>query len=56
MGYSGPGGAVTIPEGVAIIDQKAFRGRTDLTSIFIPNSVTHIDDFEIGRASCRERV
>ena len=45
MGYSGPGGAVTIPEGVAIIDQKAFRGRTDLTSIFIPNSVTHIDDF-----------
>ena len=50
--YTGPGGAVTIPNGVTKIggiwDQTAiygaFQGRESLTSVTIPNSVTEIGD------------
>src|SRR4051812_113195 len=49
-GYTGPGGAVTIPSSidgfaVTIIGNNAFKYGTNLTSVTIPNSVTNIGDF-----------
>src|SRR5262245_10662481 len=49
-GYVGPGGAVIIPDRLgnlplAIIGGDAFRGRTGLTGVTIPNSVTSIEDY-----------
>ncbi len=40
--YEGPGGDVTIPEGVTKIGRCAFSGCTGLTSVTIPESVTEI--------------
>jgi hypothetical protein len=44
MIYNGPGGSVTIPDGVKDISREAFWGRADITSIFIPDSMTNIID------------
>ena len=46
-GYTGPGGAVTIPDTIAgrpvtRIGNTAFGSRTSLTSVMIPGSVTNI--------------
>jgi hypothetical protein len=46
-GYTGPGGAVTIPNSISglsvvSIGDNAFNGRTSLTSVTIGNSVTNI--------------
>ena len=41
--YDGPGGSVTIPEGVTKIGERAFICRTDLTGILLPEGVTKID-------------
>jgi hypothetical protein len=48
-GYTGPGGAVTIPSTinglpVGTIGTSAFEGNTSLTSVTIPDSVTYISD------------
>lgn len=40
--YIGPGGDVTIPEGVTEIGDWAFCGCTGLTSVTIPGDVTEI--------------
>lgn len=44
IGYNGPGGAVTIPDGVGIINEKAFRNNKSVTGMTIPDSVTVIDN------------
>jgi len=46
--YTGPGGAVTIPDSVTSIGNNAFAGCTSLSSITIPNNVTNI-----GRSAFR---
>ena len=43
--YVGPGGDVTIPDGVTSIGNEAFWGCGSLTSITLPDSVTSIDDW-----------
>lgn len=43
VAYTGPGGAVTIPNSVTSIGYAAFGGRNNLTSVTIPNSVTSIE-------------
>ncbi len=55
-GYSGPGGSVQIPDtlgGAAVhgIGTSVFQNCTSLTSITIPDSVTHIWDFAFSGCS-----
>jgi hypothetical protein len=52
-GYTGPAGAVVIPDTinglpVTSIGDLAFQGKTNVTSITIPNSVTSIGDWAFG--------
>lgn len=48
--YRGPGGNVTIPEGVTSIGDSAFNGCESLTSVTIPEGVTIIGGTENLRA------
>jgi hypothetical protein len=48
--YRGPGGDVTIPEGVTSIGYSAFYGCESLTSVTIPEGVTIIGGTENLRA------
>ncbi len=41
-GYSGSGGAITIPDTVTAIDAGVFKGKTNITSVTIPSTVTSI--------------
>jgi hypothetical protein len=43
--YNGRGGDVIIPDGVTIIETKAFRNNTAVISVVIPNGVTRIDPY-----------
>ena len=43
--YNGPGGDVTIPEGVTVIGEHAFFECASLTSVTIPEGVTEIGRF-----------
>jgi hypothetical protein len=40
-------GSITIPEGITTIGERAFEGRTGLTSVTIPNSVDKLEKFFI---------
>jgi hypothetical protein len=42
--YSGPGGAVAVPEGVEIISRRVFEDRTDITAVTLPDSLRILDD------------
>lgn len=42
--YHGPGGQVTIPEGVTHIGEFVFSGRWDITAVTIPQTVTSIGE------------
>lgn len=44
-GYKGPGGAITIPDGVTRIASQAFADRSDITSVTFPGSLTAIDSY-----------
>ena len=46
--YVGPGGDVTIPEGVTSIGDGAFRCCESLKSVTIPDSVTSIGNGAFG--------
>ena len=40
--YNGPGGDIAIPDGVQYILDEAFYGRSDVTGIFIPDSLISV--------------
>ena len=42
--YFGPGGAVTVPEGVTVIEEGAFYGCKQVTSLEIPRGVIAIEE------------
>ena len=44
--YIGKGGEVVIPRSVIKIGAEAFKGRSDVTSVIIPDTVTSISDLE----------
>ena len=37
--YHGPGGDVTVPEGVRVLSHRVFAGRKNLTSVRLPEGV-----------------
>ena len=43
-GYNGPGGEVTIPDGVTRINEGAFAGRTDITAVNFPENPLRIEE------------
>ena len=47
---------VVIPEGVTSIEDGAFSGCTDLTSIVIPNSVTKIGDWAFSDSGIKKII
>lgn len=47
--YTGPGGDVVIPQGVATIGEHAFDKCETLTGITMPDSVTRIDRYAFDR-------
>jgi len=60
-GYTGPGGAVTIPSTinglpVTSLGYAAFDNNTNLTSVTIPDGVTSIGDFAFDRCSSLTNV
>ena len=60
-GYTGPGGAVTIPDtinGLPVtgIGSQAFYRRTSLASITIPSGVTSIGDYAFGGCTSLKRI
>ena len=42
--YYGPGGEVTIPEGITRINEGAFAGRTDITAVNFPENPLRIEE------------
>lgn len=50
LGYEGPGGCVSIPDGVTVIRTGAFNNNGTLKEVTIPDSVTKIE--EAAFASC----
>lgn len=45
ISYRGPGGNVIVPEGVTIIDMRAFSRRDNITSIKLPKSLVEIESY-----------
>lgn len=43
-GYNGPGGEVTIPDGITRISEGAFAGRTDITAVNFPENPLRIEE------------
>ena len=41
-GYNGPGGVVVVPEGVICIGEYAFKSNTEITGIYLPESLKDI--------------
>ena len=50
--------ALEVPASVATLGNSAYEGCSQLTSVSLPPSLERVGagDYEIGRASCRERV
>src|SRR6185503_8966969 len=60
-GYTGPGGAVTIPNTITglpvrIIGASAFQNKANVTSVTIPNSVTAIEYFAFNSCTSLTNV
>lgn len=49
--YTGPGGNVTVPDGVTAIGSSAFSYRTDIVSVTLPDSVTTIRGWAFNKCS-----
>lgn len=54
--YNGPGGTVSIPDGVTSIGGGAFSDCTSMTDVIIPNSVTSIGEHAFQRCSSLTKV
>jgi hypothetical protein len=51
VGCSSSVTAPVVPAGVDIVDQPAFRNRSDISSVSLPASVTNIDDYAFSNCS-----
>ncbi len=54
--YKGPGGEVTVPDGVTVIGQNAFSSCAGLTGVTIPAGVKAIEDFAFVGCPALTRV
>ncbi len=51
VGYNGNGGEVIIPEGVTVIDVRAFSGCTTVTSVKFPSTLVKVSDYAFENCS-----
>ena len=56
VGYTGPGGTVTLPEDVLVIGKKAFYQNTAVTEVNVPESLLYIGESAFDGCTALTRV
>jgi len=56
FGYFGKGGNVTVPQGIIAIEDAAFYGDRRMTTVTVPETVTHLGEGAFGRCGDLEAV
>lgn len=54
--YRGPGGAVTVPDGVAAIGKGAFADVVDLTAVYLPDGVRAVGEYAFSCCTGLEEI
>ena len=54
--YTGPGGDVTVPDGVTGIGESAFKDCVSLTGVILPDSLTYIDSHAFENCTSLKQI